>query len=120
MAREFTVDEARGLLPAVQEKAREFIALRADITEVAEAINIGHRSPLGGLPEVKAWEARVHEIIEWFRAQGWQVKGLTPLLLDFPTELDGEDVLLCWLEGEAELAWYHKPALGFGGRRPLP
>lgn len=120
MAREFTVEEAREMLPAVQEKAREFIALRADVSEVADAIDHGQHSPLGGLPEVKAWEARIHEILEWFTAHGWQLKGVTPLLLDYPTELDGEDVLLCWLEGEPELKWYHKPQLGFGGRRPLP
>jgi hypothetical protein len=26
-------------------------------------------------------------------------------------------VLLCWLEGERELAWYHKAEFGFAGRR---
>lgn len=119
MSRTFTVEEARALLPEVQEKAREFIRLRADITEVAAAMNAGMRSPLGGTPEVKGWEARVHELIEWFLQQGLEPKGLAPLLLDFPSEIDGEPALLCWLEGERELAWWHRPDHGFGGRRPL-
>jgi hypothetical protein len=48
-----------------------------------------------------------------------QVKGFAPLLLDFPMSHDGRDLLLCWLEGERELAWYHDVAHGFPGRRPL-
>jgi hypothetical protein len=28
-------------------------------------------------------------------------------------------VLLCWLEGDRELAWYHRLDTGFAGRRPL-
>jgi hypothetical protein len=34
--------------------------------------------------------------------------------------MDGVPVLLCWLEGDEELAWYHRADLGFLGRRRLP
>jgi hypothetical protein len=50
---------------------------------------------------------------------GVEVKGLAPLLLDFPAEFDGVPVLLCWLEGEQRLDWYHRLDLGFAGRRRL-
>ncbi len=119
VSRTFTLEEARALLPDVQDKAREFISLRADVTEVAAAMNAGARSSLGGMPEVKGWEARIHELIEWFVDNGLEPKGLAPLLLDFPSEIDGEPALLCWLEGESELAWWHRPEHGFGGRRPI-
>jgi hypothetical protein len=42
------------------------------------------------------------------------------LLLDFPSTLDGVPVLLCWLEGDQALEWYHRTDLGFLGRRRLP
>jgi hypothetical protein len=29
-------------------------------------------------------------------------------------------VLLCWLEGDRSLGWYHRLDLGFAGRRRLP
>jgi hypothetical protein len=119
VSRTFTLEEARALLPDVQDKAREFISLRADVTEVAAAMNAGARSSLGGMPEVKGWEARLHELIEWFVDKGLEPKGLAPLLLDFPSEIGGEPALLCWLEGESELAWWHRPEHGFGGRRPI-
>jgi hypothetical protein len=41
------------------------------------------------------------------------------VLVDFPAVIDGHDVLLCWLEGEPDLGWYHPTELGFPGRRRL-
>jgi hypothetical protein len=64
-------------------------------------------------------QARLSELLGWFPAQGLDVKGIAPLLLDFPAELSGEPVLLCWLEGEEELRWYHKAQHGFAGRRVI-
>jgi hypothetical protein len=119
-ARSYTVAEARRLLPHVIRHAQEFIAARADATELMAALQSGRPSPLGGMPEAKALEARLDEILSWFTGQGLQVKGIAPLLVDFVSELDGEPVLLCWLEGETELAWYHRPEHGFAGRRRLP
>ena len=119
MDRLFTVDEARALMPEVRRRAADFITRRADLAELAAAVREG-RSDKGGLAEVKAGEAWLAESLSWFTAQGIQVKGWAPLLVDFPCVLDGEDVLLCWIEGEPELAWYHRVDLGFPGRRPLP
>lgn len=41
-------------------------------------------------------------------------------LVDFPSELNGEIVFLCWRSDEPELAWYHPVEEGYRGRRPLP
>lgn len=120
MDRIFTVEEARGILPEVLARADEFIVVRADLVELNSALQRGKPSPAGGLPEMKAMEARLSELTEWFPAQGIEVKGLAPLLLDFPAQIDGEDVLLCWLEGEQELGWYHRQPNGFAGRRRIP
>jgi len=40
-------------------------------------------------------------------------------LVDFPSLRDGEEILLCWLLGEDEVAWWHTLDGGFAGRRPL-
>jgi hypothetical protein len=116
----YTVEKARRLLPEVLARADELIAFRADLVELHAAIDEGVPSSLGGRAEAKALEARMSEILSWFSAQGLDLKGLAPLLLDFPAELESEAVLLCWVEGERELRWYHKPEHGFAGRRPIP
>lgn len=72
------------------------------------------------LADIKGHEARLAELLDSLRADGLEVKGWAPLLVDFPSSQGGKDVLLCWLEGETELGWYHDPALGFAGRRRLP
>jgi hypothetical protein len=120
MERSFTVGEARDLMPAVLSRAAELIEVRANLVELQTSLAVGDQSPLGGLPEVKGFQARLSELLGWFPAQGIDLKGFAPLLLDFPAEMEGEPVLLCWLEGETELGWYHKLPHGFAGRRRLP
>lgn len=120
MARVFTLDEARGLVPEVLSRAAELVAVRADLVDLQTALDRGVPSRLGALPEAKGLEARLSELLSWFPEQGLDVKGVAPLLVDFPATLNGEAVLLCWLEGEHELGWYHKPEQGFAGRRVIP
>ncbi|MFB4275578.1 MULTISPECIES: DUF2203 domain-containing protein [unclassified Nonomuraea] len=119
MDRTFTLDEARALLPAVMEQAAEVIAARADLAEIDFERRSGGRSELGGLPELKGLQARIEEILSGWSELGIEVKGIAPVLVDFPSVLDGVSVRLCWIEGERELAWYHRTELGFAGRRPL-
>lgn len=107
-------------MPDVLERAAELIEVRADLVEVQSALAHGTSSSLGGLPEAKGFQARLSELLGWFAAQGLDIKGFAPLLLDFPAEIAGQPVLLCWLEGETELRWYHKLPHGFAGRRRIP
>src|SRR5687768_8332956 len=116
--RRFTIDEVRAVLPALQAHVEQLVALRADLAEAGSALADGGQPP-GGLPQVKALEARLQESIDWFADRGIQVKGIAPVIVDFPGEVNGDDVLLCWLEGETELAWYHPESTGFMGRRRL-
>lgn len=97
------------------------LVVRADTAELAASLAPGGApTPLGGLPEFKAAQARLDELLTEVQQSGAALKGFAPLLLDFPSELDGVPVLLCWLEGDAELDWYHRLDLGFAGRRQLP
>lgn len=117
----FTLAQSRAELTRLRPLLDELVAIRADVVELAAALAPGGEpTPLGGLPEWKAAEARLNELMAEVQQAGVELKGLAPLLVDFPAELDGAPVLLCWLEGEAELAWYHRPDLGFAGRRRLP
>lgn len=117
----FTVPEARAELTRLRPVLDELVVVRADMVELTAALAVGgERSPLGGLPERKAAEARLNELMTEVQETGADLKGMAPLLVDFPADLDGVAVLLCWLEGETELGWYHRLDLGFAGRRRLP
>ncbi len=112
----FTVEEARELMSQVRAQAEKIITTRAELAYRMERLHEGEKVQL---PEVKALEARLSEALEWFTSQQIQVKGYAPLLIDFPMHYGERTLLLCWLENEPELAWYHDEAHGFLGRRPL-
>jgi hypothetical protein len=117
----FTLSQARTELTRLRPVLEELVVVRADMVELAAALTPdGRPTVLGGLPERKAAQARLNELMIEVQQTGAELKGVAPLLVDFPADLDGVPVLLCWLEGEAELAWYHRADLGFAGRRRLP
>lgn len=116
----FTLDEARAELARLLPVLDEVVALRADAAELAAAAtNGGRATDLGGLPELKAAQARLDELLTQVQQTGAELKGLAPLLVDFPSEVDGTPALLCWLEGDRGLEWWHRLDLGFAGRRRL-
>jgi hypothetical protein len=117
----FTVAEARAELARLRPVLDEIVVVRADAAELAASLNPGGQpTRLGGLPELKAAQATLDELMTEVQQTGAELKGFAPLLVDFPADLDGVPVLLCWLEGDPELAWYHRLDLGFAGRRRLP
>ncbi len=112
-----TLEQARGRLAGLRPRIDELIGLRADLAELRADLAEAGASPLGGLPEAKALEARIYAVLEALADAGAEVKGYAPLLLDFPGERDGRPVLWCWLEGDQDIDWYHRTDCGFPGRR---
>lgn len=113
----FTVAEAREVLVELMPTLQQFVALRADAAEIGASVR-GHT--LGGAMELREVNQRLENLMAAIQQTGVQVKGWAPLLMDFPAVFEGQNVQLCWLEGDLSLAWYHRSELGFAGRRPLP
>lgn len=122
VARTYDLDQARALLPDVLERADRLVTVRAALVGATRAHNSGEDVPI---PDIKALEANMGDLLDGFRAWGLVVQGYAPLLLDFPTTgrtgpWGDLDVFLCWLENEPRLDWYHQVDHGFMGRRRLP
>jgi len=113
-----TLEQARTRLAVLRPSIDELIRLRADFAELRADLAGAGRSPLGGLAEAKACEARIFSLLEEISSGDVQMKGYAPVLLDFPGQREGRDVLWCWLEGDADINWYHRSDCGFPGRRP--
>ncbi len=113
------LDEARAVVAALRARIDEFLVARADLAELQADLANGGASRHGGRAEAKALEARLYAELEHFAESGAQVKGFAPLLLDLPGEHNGEQVLWCWLEGDADIGWYHRRDAGFAGRRRI-
>ena len=64
--------------------------------------------------------SELREVLEELTELGIVVRDPTRGLIDFPAQTaDGRTYLLCWLDGEASIDWWHWPEDGFAGRTPL-
>ena len=122
--RYFTVDEANALLPELEPLVGRVLALRARASHDSRALGplLGDlSSDVGGpLPTRLAGEfAAIEELIAHIQSYGCWLKSLEAGLLDFLSERDGRDVLLCWRYGEPAIQYYHELHTGFQGRRPI-
>ena len=125
----FTVEDANRTLPLVrrivgdlvrdywrwQEKIREF-------EEVAANRIVGEPNEDADRLEIEAQQlARdIDGYVAEMRELGVQMKGFDTGLVDFPGEIDGRPVFLCWQLGEESVQHWHEENAGFAGRRPLP
>ena len=60
----------------------------------------------------------LQEFVNELRQLGVEPKGPGGLV-DFPAELDGRQVYLCWKLGESEVLHWHEIDAGFEDRQPL-
>jgi hypothetical protein len=114
-----TLEQARAILATLRPRIDDFLAARADLAELRADLDEHGASPLGAYADAKGLEARLYADLEHFGSGGVVVKGFAPLLLDFPGERAGVPVLWCWLEGDADIGWYHRLDTGFAGRRRI-
>jgi hypothetical protein len=118
------VVELRPVVAEMVEHGRKLAAAQREQTQLVTRIagNGGDLSPgdLGELAETIQNEANaIAACAERINARGAEIKSLEEGLLDFPSERDGEDILLCWKLGEDEIRYWHGVDEGFAGRKPL-
>jgi hypothetical protein len=64
-------------------------------------------------------EQRIKDTLAEIDSIGVQVKDLDIGLLDFPCEVEGQIILLCWKLGEKSITHWHGTQEGFAGRKPI-
>jgi len=119
----WTVDEARAYLP----RLRGLLAIIRQAAQAMAAAQTNGHATAGGAPEPDPGAKDVPEGLDAAGAlaeleeQGVILRDPVRGLVDFPARHpSGRMVLLCWLAGEQDVAWWHLPEDGFAGRRPLP
>lgn len=123
----FTVEEANDLLPVVRPKLEEIraryasnAALRGSLKLAATAAaDSGGGGLRGGTTYVKSLY-KIGKLTTEIDELGVQLKDYSRGLIDFPSERNGQIVLLCWQLGEdSRIEWWHEIEAGFAGRKPL-
>lgn len=112
----FTPKDATRTLPLVRRIVDDILALA---NEIREAIGTGNVSDVEELEHLRS---KMHNLFNELEELGCSYKdwSFDKGLVDFPSVINGEEVLLCWRSDEEELLYYHDYTSGFGGRQRIP
>jgi len=121
--RHYSREEANAALPDVSELIDRLRAAREQLSDEEARAALAEATPGngGGDPARTISEGflEIREALLELQAREVVLRDLDRGLVDFPAIRDGEEIYLCWEQGEGEIAWWHDPDTGFAGRRPL-
>ena len=121
--RHYTLEQANAALEFVSERLERLRQNRAqlDDEEARAALSEAGPSNGGGEPGRVVSEAflGLQRALGELQAMEIVLRDLERGLVDFPSLRDGEEIYLCWEEGEDEIAFWHDTESGYAGRQPL-
>jgi len=121
----FSLDDAQSALPLVKKIAADIDNAVKQMGRIPGGVALLH----GAVDELAVSESlrdeairlrdQVSDLSEELNEVGAELKGLQPVLVDFPSLRNNQEVYLCWAFGEDDISFWHTPADGFRGRQPL-
>lgn len=119
----YTREEANAALATLRpllQRLRDARDLLTD-AEAHEALSDAAPGNGGGEAGVQVGESflEVRRLLATLEESGILLRDIDRGLVDFPSVIDGREVLLCWELGEEAVDYWHEPDAGFGGREPL-
>ena len=130
-AKLFTVEQANAMLPLVRAITKDLTRLSRDMIERRQRLDhlMSGREIESGNPyedelaqmkaELEKDSERLRDYARELQDLGVELKSAPDGLIDFPSEMDGRVVFLCWKLGEPEVMHWHELDGGFAGRQPL-
>lgn len=114
----FTPEEAKKTLPLVKRIVRDVI----NTGEAMRAISSNEQGGSAENPGVLSLAEKMSQFMAEFEEIGCYYKdwNFSVGLVDFPSIIEGKEVMLCWRSDEEEIRFYHEPNAGYAGRKPIP
>lgn len=128
----FSVDQANGTLPLVSRIAKDIVEGHKDLYGAKREYQelkgqvAGDPTKEQGIEmhrleeEAEEMQGRIQACLRELEMIGCELKDFEMGLIDFPAELDGKPILLCWKLGEKKVSFWHPTDGGYAGRQPLP
>jgi len=114
----FTPKEANKTLPLVKQIVRDILINASKIKFFVESMGkAAEENPevLSLAEEINVYMKELEEIGCSYKDWSFELG-----LVDFPSIIDGKEVLLCWRSDEESVKYYHGLLEGFAGRKPIP
>ncbi len=113
----FTPLEANKMLPLVRKIVTDILkngrAIRALSTQTDKPEED---------PQINSLMDQLDELFDELESLGCSYRdwNFSEGLVDFPSRIHGQEVLLCWRSDEKTVAYYHDLESGYAGRLPIP
>jgi hypothetical protein len=114
----FTPAEANRTLPLVKKIVRDILNDVYMLKTLSESLggNVENNSEFKQLTiNINGYMGELEEIGCSYKDWNFDIG-----LVDFPSVINGEEVLLCWRSDENEIRFYHGINDGFAGRKLIP
>lgn len=119
----FTLEEANNKLDEIRNLVELMISLKKKLD--GKGYDVFNHQYFGGYgPNGEGvFPAEMEEMVDIVKKisnDGVLIKGIDAGLIDFPhIRKSGEEVYLCWKQGEGDIAYWHSIPEGFAGRRTI-
>jgi hypothetical protein len=119
--RRFTPEEANAELPELRARLPRLRDARHALIRSSERITDAVAADGGGVAGSDWFEAQrsLRAEVLYLAERGILLRDPETGLVDFPGDVDGRPVYLCWRLGEDHVAWYHGEDAGFASRKRL-
>lgn len=123
----FTVEQANRTLPLVRRIVEDVVdqhrRWREAILELDLASQAGEPEESPRVVDLVRQARDLSRELDGYQRElrdiGVQLKDSRLGLVDFPSQIGGRTVLLCWRLGEPEVQFWHEVNAGYAGRQPL-
>ena len=123
----YSIEHANAALPLLRAIVTDVVRLEHTIVTTTRAYRRLKADPRKPQAELNYAQRELSELVAERDACAAELSELGVRLgdpargvCDFPSELDGELVYLCWELGEERVEFYHALDAGYGERLPLP
>jgi hypothetical protein len=123
----YSIERANAALPLVRAIVTDIVDLNSRVAEATAAYRQLKALSEGSQVELNRAQRTLGELVTQrdecvaeLALLGVQIGDGARGICDFPAEIDGERVYLCWELGEERVEYYHALDAGFGGRTLLP
>lgn len=124
----FTVEQANKTLPLVRKIVEDVVAQHKKWRETILELDLVASTARADEPRDRAEELERQALtlareLDGYQREleelGIQLKDRRLGLVDYPSEMGGRTVLLCWRLGEPDVQFWHEVDAGYAGRQPL-